>query len=346
MSEVENKKSDNIMESMFGKGKEVKIDDKEEKANVLITGIAGFIGSHLADMLKTRNTNIVGIVRDVIPSDWINNALSGCTIVQGDIKDKDFIRRIIEHYEINNVYHIAAHAQVKQAHKNPYEVFNTNVMGTASVLEACRQSKNFDANSTGNIVILNTDKVYGEKLDAIETDCYQSSEPYATSKCCQGFIAQTYRNTFDINIKIAHSCNVFGYDAFNNRLIPNIIKSCIRGKSPVIYINDNSIREYIYIEDLVNALYLLTSDNNDKMMYNIRTGWIYNQKDIALKIIEYYNDINFENISPKYAEGVVPKQIQNESMKSVNWGWLPEWTFNDALAETIDSFMIYKYDWL
>ncbi len=335
--------SSNIMEQMFGKKKEVKIDE-DEKQNVLITGVGGFIGSHLANMLKMHN-NVIGIIRDVIPSDWLNNALSGCTIVQGDIKDRDFVRRIVEHYDVNDVYHIAAFANVKQAHKNPVEAFNSNVMGTLSVLEACRLNGNFFEDRTGNVIILNTDKVYGERLEAVETDCYQPSEPYATSKCCQGFISKTYKDTYDMRIKLAQSCNAFGYDAFNSRLIPNVIKSCIRGKSPLIYTNDNSIREYVYVEDLINALYMLTSDNQDKFSYNISTGWIYNQKDIAMKIIEYYNDINFESITPKFGKGNVPKQIQNQSMKSINWSWTPTWSFEDALEETVDLFMIYKYDW-
>lgn len=352
IKETENqeiKPQKNIMDSFFSSDyKKINKSDISEKDNVLITGIGGFVGSNLANLIKTRGSNVIGILRDHIPSDWISNALTGCTIINGDIKNKDLVRRVIEHYDINQIYHIAAAANVKQAHHNPYEVFETNVMGTASILEAARLSKkfNFDNPKMGNIVILNTDKVYGEKMNATENDTYETSEPYATSKCCQGFMAQTYRSTYDMNIKVAHSCNIFGFDPFNNRLIPNVIKKLVKGESPIIYTNDNSIREYIFVNDVVEALFLLMSDTYDKLRYNIRTGYIYNQKEIIEMILKYWNDINFDNITPIYEEGNIPKQIQNESMSTINWDWTPTWSFEEAIKETVDLMMIYKFDYM
>lgn len=343
------KETSNIMDKFFNsEPKKIKKSDISEKDNVLITGIGGFIGSHLANVMKSRGKNVIGILRDHIPSDWLSNALGGCSIINGDIRNKELMRRVIEHYDINQIFHIAAAANVKQAHNNPYEVFDSNVMGTVSILEAARLSKRFDFDNPkmGNIIILETDKVYGEKMNADENSVYQSSEPYATSKCCQGFAAQTFRSTYDMNVKIAHSCNIFGFDPFNNRLIPNVIKKLIKGEPPIIYTNDNSIREYIYVNDLVDALFLLMSDTYDKYTYNIRTGWIYNQKDIVQKIVEYWNSINFENVVPIYEKGNIPRQIQEESMQSVNWNWSPSWTFDDAIMETVDIFMIYKFDYM
>lgn len=343
------KDTSNVMDKFFGvEQKKIKKSDLSEKDNVLITGIGGFVGSHLANVMKTRGKNVIGILRDFIPSDWLSNALSGCTIINGDIRNRELVRRIIEHYDINQIYHVAAAANVKQAHNNPADVFDSNVMGTVSILEAARLSKrfNFDNPKMGNIIVLQTDKVYGEKMNATENDYYQSSEPYATSKCCQGFIAQTYRSTYDMNVKIAHSCNIFGFDPFNNRLIPNIIKKLIKSESPIIYTNDDSIREYIFVNDVVDALYMLMSDTYDKSSYNVKTGLIFNQKDIVEKIVEYWNSINFEDIKPIYERGNIPRQIQNESMSSINWNWSPSWSFEDAIKETVDLFMIYKYDYM
>lgn len=342
------KDTSNVMDKFFGiEQKNIKKSDISQKDNILITGIGGFIGSHLANVMKSRGKNVIGILRDHIPSDWLSEALSGCNIVNGDIRDRDLVRRVVEHYDINQIYHVAAAANVKQAHKDPFNVFDTNVMGTLSVLEAARLSGRFNLNDPkmGNFILLNTDKVYGEKLLASENDCYHSSEPYATSKCCQGFLAQTYRSTYDMNVKIAHSVNTFGFDPFNDRLIPNTIKKLFKGESPIIYTNDNSIREYIFVSDVVDALYLLMSDVYDKSSYNIRTGWVHNQKEIVQKIVEYWNDINFENVVPQYEKGNIPRQIQEESMTSVNWNWLPSWSFEDAIKETVDLFMIYKMDY-
>lgn len=313
------------------------------KNNVLITGMNGFIGSHLSELVKSKNDNVIAIVRDSLPSLWLSKVYKNVTIIQGDIRNYNLVKRVINHYDVNQVYHLASFANVKQAYKDPFEVYTSNINGTLNILEACRTIESFNKND-GKIVVLNTDKVYGEKMDAIETDVYCHSEPYATSKCCQGFMVKSYQYTYDINIKMAHSCNVFGYDLFNSRLVSNIIKNCMVEKSPVIFTNDNSIREYVYVEDTVNALYRIMNSENLKDTYNINTGWIYNQKDLILKIIENYNELMQTNIIPKYEIGNIPIQIQNESMSSINWDWKPKWDINDALKTTISKFFEYRKD--
>lgn len=299
--------------------------------NILITGSSGFVGSHLSNKLKEKN-NVVGIVRDLLPSRWLTEALKDVTLVQGDIRESRLVRRVIGHYDIDKVYHIAAAASVKQAHKNPKEAFQSNIIGTVNVLEACRQL------GDKKVLILNTDKVYGERLNAIETDPYQASEPYATSKCCQGFIAQTYAKTYGMDIKMAHSVNIFGYDPFNSRLIPNVVKDCIRNKKPVIFTNDKSIREYVYIDDVVDALVLLM-DSAYKGIFHIHTGWVFNQMEIIFKIADNFN------IEPEYRQGNIPFQIQEETLSSVNWDWKPSITFEEALKKTIERFIQYRDDW-
>lgn len=343
------KNTENIMDKFFNSDvKKIKKSDIPKKDNILITGVGGFVGANIAQVLKSRGKNVIGILRDNVPSDWLSNALTGVTIIQGDIRNKDLIRRTVEQYNINQIYHIAAVASVKTAHKDPFNVFDTNVMGTISVLEAARNSGRFSFNDPdfGNIIILETDKCYGEKLNAIETDPYVSSEPYATSKSCQGLVAQSYRSTYDMSIKIAHSANIFGYDFRNRRLISNTIKTLIKGERPLIYTNDKSMREYVFVNDACDALYLLMSDTYDKQTYNIRTGWYFNQKDIVELIVQYWNEINFEDVKPMYEEGKIPRQIQEESMQSINWDWQPSWSWEDALRETLDLFMIYKSDYI
>lgn len=304
--------------------------------NILVTGISGFVGSHFANRLKKENT-VVGIVRDYIPSKWSDEAFEGITLIHGDVRNFGLLKRVINHYNINQIYHIAAAAQVKEAHKNPINFYESNVMGTVNVLEACRQiAKSKDI----KILIFNTDKVYGEKLNAIETDRYQPSEPYATSKCCQGFIAKSYRYTYGMNIVISSCCNIYGYDPFNSRLISNTVKACLRDEHPIIFTNDTSIREYIYIDDVVNAVTRIMNRECKHDTYNIHTGYIYNQKEIIMKICDMLNT------SPVYKEGSLPVQIQKQTMASVNWDWKPGITFEEGLKHTIALFKKYNTDWV
>ena len=266
--------------------------------------------------------------------DWQKDALEGTYMVHADIRDAAAMRETLSRFEINQVYHTAAISLVKTAHKDPTSVYSVNVMGTVALLEACRRV------GTERILVMNTDKVYGEGLDATEERRYQHSEPYGTSKACQGFVASTHMETYGMNIVMSHCCNVFGYDPYSNRIIPNVIKKCLKGQSPLIFTNDDSIREYVYVEDKISAIESLMNDYDKKGSFNISTGWVYNQKDIVLKILEY-----FDGIEPTYLEAEVPSQIEKQSLKSTRWDWKPSWNFDDALEKTIEQYKKYRNDW-
>lgn len=304
---------------------------------VLCTGSTGLIGSHLVNKLK-QERKVVSLVHDEVPSRWLDESLGGTIKVRGDVRDFGLIRRVINQYDVSEVFHFAARANVKQAYKDPVNVYETNVMGTVSVLEACRQ---LDVKKT---LVLITDKVYGEKVDATEDDPLQPGEPYATSKIAQQQIAESYAKTYGMDVITPHSCNVFGLDLHSNRIFPNVIKSCLRGEQPIIFANDHSIREYIYVDDLVDALKTIVyTEGFPKYMgtYNISTGWVYNNKQIVLKVLEH-----FPSLKPKYVDGDLPPQIQRQTMKSVRWNWKPGWSFDDAVDRTIADFEKYREDWM
>lgn len=301
--------------------------------NILVTGANGFIGSHLVSKLKNEN-NVVSLVFDTVMGNWQKDALDGTYQIRADIRDMAAMRETLSRFEINQVYHTAAISLVKTAYRDPTSVYAVNIMGTISLLEACRIV------GTNRILIMNTDKVYGEGLDATEEKSYQFSEPYGTSKACQGFVANSHMETYGMNIIMSHCCNVFGYDPYSNRIVPNVVKKCLRGQSPLIFTNDDSIREYVYVEDKVAAIESLMNDNSKKGSFNISTGWVYNQEDIVLKILK-----NFDGIEPEYVESDLPAQIKKQSLKSVRWDWKPKWNFEEALKKTIEDFKKYKDDW-
>jgi len=301
---------------------------------ILCTGANGFIGSHLVNELKKEH-KVVSLVHNCMRGRWLKEALEGTVIVKGDVRDFLLLRRIIARYGVNRVCHLAAIAKVKTAYRDPLSVYDVNVMGTTAILEACRQLE------VERVLIMNTDKVYGEKLGATVEDPYQPGEPYATSKICQGFIAWSYMDTYEMDVVIPHACNAFGYDPYSSRIFPNSIKACIKGEQPLIFENDSSIREYVYIDDLVGTLKtLLLSLLHPPGPYNIATGWVYNQRDIVLKLLKH-----FPGLRPKYVRAKLPPQIQKETMKMSRWNWKPEWSFDDAIDYTIAKFERYKEDW-
>lgn len=302
-------------------------------SKILVTGASGLIGSHLVADLKSDH-EVVSLVHHQPRGRWLREALDGTTVIQADIRDFSSIKRIMARFEVTHVAHMAALAKVRSAYHDPLSVYGVNIMGAVAVLEAARQLE------IERVLVMQTDKVYGEKLGATVEDPYQPSEPYATSKICQGFIAWSYIDTYGMDVMIPHSCNVFGFDPFSNRIFPNTIRACLRGEQPLIFTNDGSIREYIFVDDLVDALkVLLLKPEMKPGPYNIATGWVHNQRRIVQEVLKHFK------LTAKWVKGKLPRQIQEQTMAQTRWNWKPGWSFDDAVERTVALFERYRGDW-
>lgn len=296
----------------------------------LVTGASGFIGSHMMIDQKGKH-EVVGVVRDFISSKWLNNALSNTTLVRGDLTDFNFIKRTLVDYQIDTVIHLAATSIVKTAHKDPINTYMSNVMGTVNLLEACRQT---DVDKT---LILLTDKLFGDKEDAIPEDVYEPTEPYSASKICQDIVARSYERTYGMNIIRTRSCNVYGLD-YNNRIVPNTIRAILRDIPPVIYSGENTQRQYIYVEDLISAINLLLNTQKTGP-FNVATEDILTQEEVVLGILEVAGSL----LIPEYKERQAPLEIQKQSLKISEFGWKPKFTFDEGIEKTISLFRHFGY---
>jgi len=301
--------------------------------NVFVTGATGFIGSHLCAKLKKTN-KVVALFRDIQPSPWggwLKEALSDCVLVRGDLLNAKLIRRIIANYGIDHVYHLASQAIVKTAIKDPVNTFETNLMGTVNVLEACRQV------GVDKVLVMSTDKVYGNRMNATEDDPLVSVGIYETSKTCQDLISQAYMKTYDLPVVIPRSCNAYGYD-LARRIIPNTIRSCMRGDSPIVYEGEETKRQYIYVEDLCKALIHLMRSTPHYGVHNIATNDILNQEEVVKAICHYFP------LSPRYIKRENPiLEIKSQSMKISEFGWEPKFSFSEGIQETIKKFERYGF---
>jgi len=304
---------------------------------VLVTGASGFIGSHLCKKLASTGKIVIAQVRDVFPSPWgiwLKEALDKCIQVRGDITNFSFLKRVVSEYEVDSCFHLAAQAVVKVGLMNPSETFKVNVLGTAVLLEVCRQL------DVPTVYIQSTDKAYGERMDAKEEDPLVSTGIYETSKAMQDLLSQSYMNTYGLNIIIGRSCNVYGFDAAS-RIVSNSIRSCLNGNPPIIYEGEKTKRQYIYIEDEVSAIQLLTKTQKNGI-WNIATDDILTQEQVVRKICSFFP------LTPKLVKRDKPlKEIQKQS---VNWdklkalGWKPKFTFEEGIQETIKKFERYGFD--
>jgi CDP-glucose 4,6-dehydratase len=304
------------------------------KKNILITGINGFVGSSIAKREIDNGNNVIGIVRDINKKSHLD-ILNKCTIIYGDILDSDLMDRVITDYEINLVYHLAAMSIVKIASKNPINCYKSNILGTINILEAIKKS-----NQNIKIVMASSDKAYGEHatLPYTENMKLQPDDPYSTSKACSDLIAQSYYKTYGIDINIIRCANIYGPRDMNlSRIIPNSIIKILSNLKPQVYSGTiNFKREFVYIEDVVDAYILLSHKGVSGEIYNIGDTEFYtvgNIIEIISELMQYNGGV--DSMQKDFIE--IPFQYMSaDKLKLL--GWKKTNSLIEGLKETIEWY--------
>jgi len=304
----------------------------------LVTGASGFIGSHLCLHLPDLGDgDIVGIVRDLIPSKWLDACLGHVTKVFGDLTNPSLIRRVIIEYGVDRIFHLAAQPVVKNALRDPAATYENNIISTVNVLEAARILE------IPRTLVMSTDKIYGARMRAKESSPYLPGDPYSTSKICCDAIARSYIETYTLSVVIPRSCNAYGYDKAS-RIVPNTVRSCLRNEPPVIFKGEDTKRQYIYIEDLVETLaFLLGRDDPHVMLplgpVNVAGRDLLSQEEVVMRILKF-----FPGLEPRYLERERPPEIEEQSM--VPQPFLERFlkhSFDRGVEKTIRGFKDFGY---
>jgi CDP-glucose 4,6-dehydratase len=306
---------------------------------VLVTGATGLLGGWLVRMLDDRGADVVCIVRDWVPQSEIvrSRLIERVKTVRGDVRDRDLLERALGEYEIDTVIHLAAQTIVGIANRNPVSTFETNVLGTWSLLEACRRSP-----SVRQIVVASSDKAYGDHdvLPYTEEAPLQGRHPYDVSKSCADLIANTYGATYGTPVAITRCGNFYGGGDLNwNRIVPGTIRAVIRDERPIIRSDGQYIRDYFYAEDgaLANMLLAerLASDRElGGQAFNFSNEIQVTVIDLVRRILtmmgsalepdirgEANNEIRHQYLSARKARDVL--------------GWRPQFTLDEGLQRTI-----------
>ncbi len=228
--------------------------------NVLVTGATGFVGARLVGRLVELGANVTCFVRDDDPASALHEEChrQDVSIMNGRLEVFEHVKAAIVEREIDMVVHLGAQAIVRAGRLDPLGTFESNIRGTAHVLEACR----LYSPQIKCIVVASSDKAYGEceTLPYTERTPLAATNPYDVSKSCTDLIAQSYAASYALPIAIARCGNVFGPgDLHWSRLVPGTIRSLLQGENPVIRSDGTLVRDYLYVDDAVEA-YLRLAD--------------------------------------------------------------------------------------
>ncbi|MBX7172893.1 MAG: GDP-mannose 4,6-dehydratase [Pyrinomonadaceae bacterium] len=305
-----------------------------------VTGATGFVGAHVVRQLLQKGAKVVCLQRDNILINTLDlfNLRNKITIINGSIEDFVSLERILNRYEIDAVFHLAAQALVGAANHSPLSTFETNIRGTYLLLEACRQSE-----TVKRIVVASSDKAYGshEKLPYREDFPLQGRYPYDVSKTCTDLISQSFSHSYNLPVSITRSANIYGEGDLNlSRIIPGTIISILKGERPIIRSDGTPIREFIHVDDIA-AGYLLLAENIEQAKgeaFNFGTNEPVQMLDLVNKILELMGKI--EELPPQILlktkiEREIDAQYLSADKIQKTFGWEAQVNLEEGLQRTI-----------
>lgn len=222
------------------------------KSPIIVTGGAGFIGSHLVSRLIELGERVIVIDRYVDPNSYFARAglASQVTLESIDIADRTAVYETLGKYARGFVFHLAAETIVTDCYKRPWDAMQTNIIGTVNLLESVRTMPDLEG-----IIVASSDKAYGKTKTAYtETSPLAGDHPYDVSKSCADLITGAYVQTYAIPAVITRFGNVYGEgDLHFDRIIPGIMMALASGEELVIRSDGTYVRDYLYVSDVVEG---------------------------------------------------------------------------------------------
>lgn len=309
--------------------------------NVFITGANGFIGSWVAGELINRGANVIALVRDCLPTSYfiISGISDKVTRINGSVIDYELMERVLNEYEIDTCFHLAAQAIVGAANRFPLSTFESNIKGTWNILEACRLSKNIK-----RLIVASSDKAYGvqKQLPYQEEYPLLGRYPYDASKACADILSQSYYTTYGLPVVITRNANTYGGGDLNfSRIIPDAIRCALIKKQLIIRSDGKFERDYMYIKDAANA-YLTLAENLERKKLQGEAFNFGTEKPISvLELVKKINSMTKNTIPPKIlGEGKNEIDKQYLSIKKAKHllDWSPKYDLDEGLNETIEWY--------
>ncbi len=322
---------------------------------ILITGGAGFIGSHVVRLFVTKYPEYHIFNLDALTYAGNLENLSDIefypnyTFLKGDITDADYLQVIFLEYNFDAVIHLAAESHVDRSITNPLAFVKTNIIGTVNLLNACRE--NWKNNFEGKLFYhISTDEVYGS-LDEeglfVETTSYSPNSPYSASKASSDHFVRAYGETYEIPFVISNCSNNYGANQFPEKLIPLFINNIIHNRPLPVYGDGNYTRDWLYVIDHAIAIDLIFHQGENKETYNVGGFNEWKNIDLVKLLCRLMDDklnrqegtsaklINFVTDRPGH-----DKRYAIDATKiNTELRWKPDVTFEQGLSLTIDWYL-------
>lgn len=304
---------------------------------VLVTGATGLVGSWLCRRLLAEGAAVVALVRDWDPqSEFIRSGdILRCTVVSGRLEDYATLARALVENEVDTAFHLGAQAIVGTALASPLATFESNIRGSYNLLEACRIHR-------ARVVVASSDKAYGESVVLPYTEDMPANgrHPYDVSKSCTDLLAQTYARTYGLDVAVARCGNIYGGADLNwSRIVPGTIRSALEGRGPILRSDGTYVRDYLYVEDVVDAYMVLAEHVGREGVrgeaFNFSPERPLTVLEITRAVLEAVGRPDLEPSILDSARAEIRDQYLDSRKALERLGWKAKYGLKEGLAATV-----------
>ncbi len=330
-------------------------------SNILITGGAGFIGSHVVRLFVNEHPELTIFNLDCLTYAGNLENLKDIEkkpnyrFIRADITDANRVSELFREHHFDSVIHLAAESHVDRSISNPLEFVNTNVIGTVNLLNAARSLWK-DQNKAHRFFHVSTDEVYGTLGETglfTETTAYDPRSPYSASKASSDHFVRAYFHTYGLPVLISNCSNNYGPNQFPEKLIPLFIHNIIENKPLPVYGRGENVRDWLYVEDHARAIRLILQKGKPGTTYNIggHNEWknidlirllcrimdakLQRPRGTSEKLINFVKDRAGHDMRYAIDAGKLEREL----------GWKPSLRFEEGLDLTADWYLNNK-KWL
>jgi len=307
---------------------------------LLVTGGAGFIGSAFVRYVLAHDEDIKVVTLDKLTYAGNLENLAPVagngrhTFVRGDICDSTIVTSILRD-RIDAVVHFAAESHVDRSILSPDPFIETNVRGTATLLDAARKA------NIGRFLLVSTDEVYGDidaPLEADEAFPLKPSSPYAASKAAADLLALSYARTFKLPVVVTRASNNYGPYQFPEKLIPLMISNAIQGLPLPVYGDGLQVRDWLYVDDHCRGILAVLERGRDGQVYNIGGNCALPNRDVIRRVIEIVGASESLMTTVTDRPGHDRRYALSSEKLARETGFEPQMTFETGLAQTVQWY--------